>query len=174
VASDSAAYSEPCKPNWATAISAGPGEQGQDLSMSIQCRPSPLFSAAPAISATGLLSFTPAVTKSGSTNCTVSMSEAGEDGLRATAPVTIEVSDGESAVEVQGYKGHCAACCPLVAALSCRSEQCCTPQRLIFAFICACNLLAGTAACLLPPGRRQAAFHVAYHVSEIRITYCTY
>jgi hypothetical protein len=56
VAGDSAAYSEP----WATAISAGPGEQGQDLSMSIQCRPSPLFSAAPSISATGVLSFAPA------------------------------------------------------------------------------------------------------------------
>jgi hypothetical protein len=93
---DSDAYSAA----WATAISGGPGEQGQELAMSILCRPSALFSVPPAISADGVLSFTPAATKSGSTNCTVTLSEQGDDGLRATAPVTIVVSDGESAVEL--------------------------------------------------------------------------
>jgi hypothetical protein len=87
---DSDAYSAA----WATAISAGPGEQGQELSMSILCRPSALFSVPPAISASGVLSFTPAVTKSGSTNCTVTLSEQGQGGLRATVPVTILVTAG--------------------------------------------------------------------------------
>jgi hypothetical protein len=99
---------------WATAISAGPGEQDQELSMSILCRPSALFSVPPAISASGVLSFTPAATTSGSTNCTVTLSEQGQGGLRATVPVTIEVLDDESAAGVQ----HIACCCMSCAAFS--------------------------------------------------------
>jgi hypothetical protein len=91
VEGDSGAYSEA----WASEISAGPREQGQALNMSIACAPSALFSAPPTISAAGVISFTPATTKSGSTICTVTLAEAGADGLKATANVAIVVSDGE-------------------------------------------------------------------------------
>jgi hypothetical protein len=73
VQGDSGAYND----TWASNISAGPGEQGQEVALSIPCRASQLFSAGPAISAAGVLSFTPAETKSGSTNCTVTLAEAG-------------------------------------------------------------------------------------------------
>jgi hypothetical protein len=90
VAGDSPPYSAA----WASDISAGPGEQDQQLNMSIACAPSALFSVGPAMSADGRLSFTPAQTKSGAVNCTVTLAEAGEGGLKATAPLSIAVTAG--------------------------------------------------------------------------------
>jgi hypothetical protein len=103
VLGDSAPYSAA----WASDISAGPGEQGQEVDLSIACSAAAgsLFSAGPAISAAGVLSFTPAKTKSGSTNCTVTLAEASQGGLKATAPLTIVVADGEQTLWFQ-FRGN--------------------------------------------------------------------
>jgi hypothetical protein len=131
VEGDSGAYSKA----WASKMSAGPGEE-QPLNMSIACAPSPLFTAAPTISAAGELSFTPAKTKSGSTTCTVTLAEAGADGLKATAPVTIVVTDGERA---QGLGLDCVhdSCC-----LTCSSKlQPCKISCFMFEVqCCLCKL----------------------------------
>jgi hypothetical protein len=100
VAGDSGDFNK----TWARNISAGPREQGQQLGMSIDCSDSKLFTAGPSISADGVLSFTPAKNTPGSTNCTVTLAETFQGGLKATAPLSIEVTDGEEA----GV--HCACC----------------------------------------------------------------
>ena len=101
VLGDSGAYSAA----WASNISAGPGEAGQALALSIACSGTAggLFAAGPAISPDGVLSFTPAATKSGAANCTVTLAEAGQGGLKATAPLSIVVADGE-------WGGGCVIC----------------------------------------------------------------
>ncbi|HSK62854.1 MAG TPA: choice-of-anchor Q domain-containing protein, partial [Pyrinomonadaceae bacterium] len=64
--------------NWAAGISAGPGESGQTLSFVISNNTNPsLFSAGPAISSTGTLTFTPAANAFGSADLTVSLQDNG-------------------------------------------------------------------------------------------------
>ena len=64
--------------NWATGISPGQGEAGQTLTFVISDNTNPsLFSAGPAISSTGTLSFTPAANAFGSANLTVSLKDNG-------------------------------------------------------------------------------------------------
>ena len=64
--------------NWATGISAGTGESGQTLTFVISNNTNAsLFSAGPAISSTGTLTFTPAANAFGSAELTVSLKDNG-------------------------------------------------------------------------------------------------
>jgi hypothetical protein len=94
---------------WASNISAGLGEQGQEVALSIACGAASgrMFSAAPAISAAGVPSFTPAKAMSGTADCQVTLAEAGPGGLKATAPLTIVVTDGEATAKQQGWWCSC-------------------------------------------------------------------
>ena len=75
VAEDSGAYTEP---GWATAISVGPAnESGQTPSFTVTNNNNSLFSAQPAISSTGELTFTPAADAYGSAWTTVTMMDSG-------------------------------------------------------------------------------------------------
>jgi len=59
-------------PGWATAISAGPAdESGQTIDFIVTNDSNPLFSAQPAVSATGTLTFTPAANANGNAKVTV-------------------------------------------------------------------------------------------------------
>jgi hypothetical protein len=85
----------PYSASWATNISAGVGDS-ELVSFSISCSPlaDTLFSIAAAISENGNLTFTPAADKAGSSNCTVTLSEAGADGLSLSRSLTIVVTAG--------------------------------------------------------------------------------
>jgi hypothetical protein len=63
--------------NWATAISAGPGESGQALTFLVQTDNPGLFTAGPAIDAAGTLTFTPATGVSGQATVTVRLKDDG-------------------------------------------------------------------------------------------------
>ena len=64
--------------NWATAISAGAGEGSQTVSFVIASNDNPgLFSAGPAISSTGTLTYTPGANKNGVANLTVYIQDDG-------------------------------------------------------------------------------------------------
>src|SRR5262249_12635011 len=64
--------------NWATAISAGPAdESGQALNFIVSNNNSALFSAQPAISSTGTLTYTPATGATGSATVTVQLHDNG-------------------------------------------------------------------------------------------------
>ena len=64
--------------NWATGISPGPGEAGQTLTFVISNNTNPsLFSAGPAISSSGTLTFTPAANAFGSADVSVSLKDNG-------------------------------------------------------------------------------------------------
>jgi hypothetical protein len=80
---------------WATAISAGPGDD-EELRLAIDCddAAAALFAAGPAISSGGVLSFMPAAHKSGSSRCSVSLAEAGGSGLSANASLVIVITPG--------------------------------------------------------------------------------
>jgi hypothetical protein len=84
---------------WATAISAGPGDD-EELRLAIDCddAAAALFAAGPAISSGGVLSFTPAAHKSGSSKCSVSLAEVGGSGLSANASLVIIITPGAAAV----------------------------------------------------------------------------
>jgi hypothetical protein len=88
---DSGAY----RAAWATNMSAGPGDE-ENTTLSIECDTAAvkLFSIRPAISNSGVLTFTPAAHESGSTKCTVTLSEAGENPKTADADLTIAVNAG--------------------------------------------------------------------------------
>ena len=62
---------------WATAISAGPGESGQALAFLVQADNAGLFSAGPAIDAAGTLTFTPAGGVTGQSTVTVRLKDDG-------------------------------------------------------------------------------------------------
>ncbi|HVQ39314.1 MAG TPA: tandem-95 repeat protein [Pyrinomonadaceae bacterium] len=66
-------------PSWATAISAGPAdESGQALTFLVQNNSNPgFFSAGPAISSTGTLTYTPAANASGSATITIALKDNG-------------------------------------------------------------------------------------------------
>lgn len=81
--------SGPYSAAWATAISAGPNESGQDLIFNVTGNTNPgLFSVGPLVSASGILSFTPAANASGSTTITVALSDNGgtANGGQDTSP----------------------------------------------------------------------------------------
>jgi hypothetical protein len=76
---------------WATGISAGPAnESGQILTFNITNNTNPgLFSAGPAISATGVLTYTPAADANGSATITITLSDDGgadNGGVDTSAP----------------------------------------------------------------------------------------
>jgi hypothetical protein len=93
VAEDSAAYNDV----WASNISAGPGEADQALKFTVNCDEAAarLFSAAPAVTAAGVLLFTPAANAFGSSRCTVVLAEVDAAGLTAEAALTVVVTAGE-------------------------------------------------------------------------------
>jgi CSLREA domain-containing protein len=74
--------------NWATAISAGPSEAGQNLTFNITNNNPGLFSVAPAISSSGTLTYTPAANAFGVANLTVTLQDNGgtANGGQDTSP----------------------------------------------------------------------------------------
>ncbi|MBN1758609.1 MAG: S8 family serine peptidase [Chitinispirillaceae bacterium] len=62
---------------WANDISAGPGEDGQEITFSISSDNPALFSTAPAIAASGTVTFTPAADSSGSATIAVQLLDNG-------------------------------------------------------------------------------------------------
>jgi hypothetical protein len=98
VEGDSGAYYQP----WATQVSAGSGEQTQNVTFTISCdtAAAALFADQPAISVTegtGVLSFAPESYASGSSSCNVTLTDDG--GLSLTVPLLIVVTEGEAATE---------------------------------------------------------------------------
>jgi large repetitive protein len=77
----------PYSATWATSISAGPGES-QPLTFTVVNDNNALFSAQPAISPSGVLTFTPAPNAYGSANVTVTLS----DGIDSTSPVMFVIT----------------------------------------------------------------------------------
>jgi hypothetical protein len=87
---DSAAYSA----SWASSISAGAGESGQALTFVVSNDSSSLFAAQPAISASGVLTFTPAANQFGTANVTVYLQDDGgtaNGGSDTSATVTFQI-----------------------------------------------------------------------------------
>ncbi len=81
--------------NWATAISAGPNEGAQTLTFNVLNDNPGLFSAAPAISTSGTLTYTPAANAVGSANLTVTLSDNGgtaNGGQDTSAPQTFTIT----------------------------------------------------------------------------------
>jgi hypothetical protein len=94
---------------WATAISAGPSnESGQTLTFNVTGNTNPgLFSAAPAISSTGELTYTPAANANGSATITLTLSDSGgtaNGGVDTSAAqtFTITVTDVNDAPSFTG------------------------------------------------------------------------
>jgi hypothetical protein len=88
---DSGAYSAP----WATSISAGPNESGQTVSFNVSNDNNALFSAQPAISLSGVLTFTSAPNAYGTATVTVSLSDNGgtaNGGVDTSASVTFTIT----------------------------------------------------------------------------------
>ncbi|MBK7144984.1 MAG: hypothetical protein IPH76_07170 [Xanthomonadales bacterium] len=82
---------------WATAISAGPpDEAGQALTFNITGNTNPaLFSAGPAVSPAGALSYTPAADANGSATITLPLSDDGgtaNGGIDTSAPQTFVIN----------------------------------------------------------------------------------
>ncbi|MGH3079819.1 MAG: beta strand repeat-containing protein [Gaiellaceae bacterium] len=90
---DSGAYSA----GWATSISPGPNESGQTVSFNVSNDNNALFSAQPAVSPTGVLTFTPAANAFGSATVSVFLSDNGGtanggDDTSGTQQFTITVT----------------------------------------------------------------------------------
>ncbi len=62
---------------WATAVSPGPGESGQTVTFTTSNDDNALFSAQPAVGATGLLTYTPAANANGTATVTVKATDDG-------------------------------------------------------------------------------------------------
>src|SRR2546428_4273096 len=81
---------------WATAISAGPAdESGQTLNFIVTTTNAALFSAQPAVSATGTLTFTPAAGATGAATVTVQLHDNGgaaNGGVDTHAPQTLTIN----------------------------------------------------------------------------------
>src|SRR3989442_380717 len=81
---------------WATAISAGPAdESGQTLNFIVTTTNAALFSAQPAVSATGTLTFTPAAGATGAATVTVQLHDNGgaaNGGVDTSAPQTLTIT----------------------------------------------------------------------------------
>ncbi|HYG81091.1 MAG TPA: Ig-like domain-containing protein [Pyrinomonadaceae bacterium] len=82
--------------NWATAISAGaPNEGGQVLSFTVTNNNPALFSAQPAVSPNGTLTFTPAANASGAATVTVTLKDSGgtaNGGQNSSGPQTFQIT----------------------------------------------------------------------------------
>jgi hypothetical protein len=100
VDADSALYNA----SWASNISAGPRED-QQLTLRIVCgdNAASLFAEGPSIAEDGMLSFAPKPFKSGTAECTVVLKEAGNEGLQATEPLSILITDGECSSREQKH-----------------------------------------------------------------------
>ena len=88
---DSGAYSAA----WATGISAGPNESGQTVSFNVTNSNNALFSVQPAISASGVLTFTLAANANGSASVTVTLSDNGgtaNGGVDTSAPQVFAIN----------------------------------------------------------------------------------
>ncbi|MEK6374817.1 MAG: Ig-like domain-containing protein [Acidobacteriota bacterium] len=88
---DSGAYSA----SWASAISAGPNEGSQIVNFNVANDNNALFSAQPAISPSGVLTFTPASNAFGTATLTVSLSDNGgtaNGGVDTSATVTFTIT----------------------------------------------------------------------------------
>jgi hypothetical protein len=86
--------------SWASDVSAGPSDAdvGQAVSFSVTCdAAAALFSQAPAVSPSGVLSFAPAAYQAGSSKCNVTLEEDGAGGLSVMSLLTIVVTAGETA-----------------------------------------------------------------------------
>ncbi|HEX3553997.1 MAG TPA: Ig-like domain-containing protein [Thermoanaerobaculia bacterium] len=83
-------------PNWATAISAGPGEGTQTVSFQVTNNTNPsLFSAGPAVSSTGTLTYTPAANANGTATITLVLKDDGgtaNGGVDTSAPQTFVIN----------------------------------------------------------------------------------
>lgn len=93
VTEDSSAYAA----QWASAISAGPGENDPALAFIVSCSSSAaftMFSASPQLTNAGLLTFTPAPNAYGSSVCNLTLVDSG--GLRsASQQLTVTISPGK-------------------------------------------------------------------------------
>lgn len=137
VEADSAPFDE----TWATDISAGAGEDGEPVFMSIECSDAPttqrMFMAGQSITNDGVLSFTPRQYQSGSVNCSVTLRDmpGSPNGLSETHPLTIEVKKGElcgklvqlharwqAFADLQLQPRHTSSCSQATAILQC--SQC--------------------------------------------------
>lgn len=91
VSEDAPAYSQA----WATAISAGSGEDWQRVNFEVTPDHPELFAVAPAISPAGLLTFTPAPNAYGQTTVTVLLRDDGtttDGGVNVSAPQTFTIN----------------------------------------------------------------------------------
>src|SRR5207302_437433 len=92
VLEDSGAYSAA----WATGVSAGPpDESSQSINFTVTNDNNALFSAQPAISPSGVLTFTPAANANGNATATVSLSDNGgtaNGGVDTSASVTFTIT----------------------------------------------------------------------------------
>ena len=81
---------------WATAISQGVGDTGQTLSFNITVNDNPtLFSVAPTVSPTGVLTYTPALNANGSASITLELKDNGGTaggGVDTSAPQTFTIT----------------------------------------------------------------------------------
>ena len=92
VAEDAGAQSVP---GWATGISAGPNESGQTVSFSASNDNNALFSAQPAVSPSGTLTYTPAANQNGSATITLTATDDGgtaNGGVDASPPQTFVIT----------------------------------------------------------------------------------
>ena len=77
---------------WATSISKGAdNESGQTITFTVSNNNNGLFSAQPAVSATGVLTYTPAANANGSATVTVSLKDSG-DGTNTSASQTFTIT----------------------------------------------------------------------------------
>ncbi|HEX3553996.1 MAG TPA: Ig-like domain-containing protein [Thermoanaerobaculia bacterium] len=83
-------------PNWATAISAGPNEGTQTVNFQVTGNTNPsLFSAGPAVSPTGTLTYTPAANANGTATITLVLKDNGgtaNGGVDTSAPQTFVIN----------------------------------------------------------------------------------
>jgi hypothetical protein len=83
-------------PNWATAISAGPGDSGQAVNFIVTNNTNTaLFSTQPAISPTGTLTYTPAANATGAATITITLHDDGgtaNGGQDTSAPQTFTIT----------------------------------------------------------------------------------
>ena len=80
---------------WAFAITAGPNESGQAIDFIVTNDNNALFSAQPAVSASGTLTYTPAADAYGSATVTVSLHDSGgtaNGGVDTSAPQTLTIT----------------------------------------------------------------------------------
>ncbi|HYC92389.1 MAG TPA: Ig-like domain-containing protein [Thermoanaerobaculia bacterium] len=87
--------SGPYSASWASSISAGPGESGQSVNFTVTNSDSSLFSAQPAVSASGTLTFTPAANANGFVTVTVTLHDDGgtaNGGDDTSAPQTFTLT----------------------------------------------------------------------------------